>query len=103
MGNYVSGLLFQCSSYNKLKHFNLKNYMPNFPVIIHTQYYTKLMRNSHFFTREKGCAARDSETTYVFVAVRAGQVQRGVAVAVLHVRARLVVQQQQLPGGGESG
>lgn len=35
--------------------------------------------------------------TYVLVAVGAGQVERRVAVVVLHVGAGLVVQQQQLP------
>lgn len=38
-----------------------------------------------------------ARTTYVFVAVGAGQVQRGVAVVVLHFGAGFVVQQQQLP------
>lgn len=36
-------------------------------------------------------------TTYVFVAVGASQVERRVAVVVLHLGAGFIVQEQQLP------
>ena len=47
----------------------------------------------------KGESSRpqNSKRTYVFVAVCAGQVQRSVAVVVLHLGVGFVVQQQQLP------
>lgn len=42
---------------------------------------------------------RTASTTYVFVAMSAGQVESGVAIIVLHISIGLVVQQQQLAKG----
>ena len=61
--------------------------------------YPELTGNSRLSPSGKGESScpQNSKRTYVFVAVCAGQVQRSVAVVVLHLGVGFVVQQQQLP------